>query len=395
MILGAKTINFFKIALCASIANIACLPFSASVAAIFGYILIISFFAHVLSVCFFERDKINAPFLGCVFSLFFSIIASQLQIGWFSREKVLTILFFLSFYCLLLSKNTSLNSLRLKDVYILNYILSFVFLFLAYGPTGKQYVEFNEWGALQYTLGLGNPNGTSGCVLFSISILCLQIKQSKEKLIKVFNGALLCFLISILILLASRTSFVCCFFLVVSLVLNPVKKYLLPLNICCLFVPLIMIIVQIIFIHNNFSDILFLGKKLDTGRPEMFLEILNTIEQSPSFLILGDFGSYYFQNKHNFFLSIFASLGLLGVVTILYIWIYSLSQIFSHVKNRVQENAYLLIFVFFIHSSSETMFLIGSIPYALFFLVVIKIASGEITIEDELNEAFYENSFLK
>jgi hypothetical protein len=111
------------------------------------------------------------------------------------------------------------------------------------------------------------------------------------------------------------------------------------------------------------SEIIILGNSAESGRNhiyEYYLANLNSI----SFLI-GDFSSYRFSNTHNAYISILATVGLLGFVPFFLFLQTTLLWIKEHCLGlKSQQIAFIGLIGIIIHSSAEATFLVSGVIFA-------------------------------
>ena len=141
-----------------------------------------------------------------------------------------------------------------------------------------------------------------------------------------------------------------------------------------------MILIQFAY-NDKIGDIEILGKDLDTGRFEMYRDLLQQIAKNPGQYIFGNLCGYNFQNFHNGILTIFASLGVVGVAWALNTWNNILKRIEKGIKNHYQQLAYFFVLFLLFDSVAESMTMVGTIPQGLFVCLMVKVAQGDIALE--------------
>jgi O-antigen ligase len=95
-------------------------------------------------------------------------------------------------------------------------------------------------------------------------------------------------------------------------------------------------------------------------------------------LLVGSFFEFYFQNLHNAPLAIIATLGFTGYFLYIVFWYKLIKRINHEKKDPNQVAAFVCLIAYILHSSAETMFMAGTIPYSVFIVVIVSIAKGEI-----------------
>ena len=371
--------KFFLIALYSSVLNFLTVPFSSSIASIFGYATIICFFGSVLYPAImnktFDWDKNLLVFIGLIFLSLLTNIKSWDQ-NFISNiiGNVISIVSFVTFYMALSRPIQKTGELFLEHIFPANYLLSAVLLAFAIGPFDFKYSVVNEYGRKQFTLGLGNPNATAMVVMFCIMVLLIQIFTDKRKVF--INVLLISGLTYVLFMLSSRTVIVCVMIVLVFGIIKS-QKIINFASHFAVFAPAVLFVFQMLFLEGSL-DIKILGKTLDTGRPEMYKELLGVVIDNPIMIILGNVVKYPFYNAHNGLLTMLISLGGIGIIVYFVFWLNRLEILRNVCITKIQNIAFVSILAFLLHSSSESMSVIGTIPYSLYVIIIMRIALGEI-----------------
>ena len=370
-----------KIALYCSCLNLLFTPISNSIAKVFGYATILIF---VLSIIFpmiqTNKVKIHIIVIGIMGSILLSFCFSLKSLQVHSLEttidNIMSIVAFVIFYWGLSYPVQEKNAIVLEDVFKVNYVLVAIFVLYAFGPFSFKYETINEYGDTLYTMGLGNPNASAILVMFASTILLIQLCSSNKLWVKVINVILIGILIYILVKLSSRTVLFC-LLLVISLLIFKTSKYIYILSYISIFVSLFMIFFQLRLLNADIGFTI-LSKDVSTGRPEMYKTYIETISNNPFVFIWGDLCKYNFYNAHNGILTIFLNLGIIGVVLYYIFWMQQFRSVKDNVVEKHQIIAFATIIAILIHSSSESMGVIGVIPYSLYVLIIMRIVKGEI-----------------
>jgi len=207
-------------------------------------------------------------------------------------------------------------------------------------------------------------------------VLLLQISILKKRLQKVLHILLFVVLLCILYLLSSRTVFFCVL-LIVAFYLFKSTKIAKLLSYGVVFAPAIMLFLQMNLVNTE-QGIQILGKAINTGRPEMYISYLGIIKNNPAMLIWGNLCKYNFLNAHNGVLTLLISLGGIGVILYFIFWNKQLKILRTACVEKHQMVAFFAIIAFVIHASAESMAVIGTIPYSIFVVIIMRIAKGEI-----------------
>ena len=137
--------------------------------------------------------------------------------------------------------------------------------------------------------------------------------------------------------------------------------------------------------ETNLSIQIF-GKELNTGRPEMYIKFLNIVGENPTMILWGNICEYTFYNAHNGVLTLLISIGGIGVAFYMIFWESQLGILRRTCLDHNQKIAFISIIALLIHASSESMAIVGTIPYSIFIVVLMRIAKGEITKNDRFTE---------
>ena len=379
-----KLKHLLQTSLVAAVINIALTPIASGVAAYFGYLMIICFWAYALVWTLKNRSiKISILLLLAIVAL--SAVTSIMYFnGEELRKKIISLVSFISFYWMLsLPADTdSQQNIEFKHLYYSAVVLTLVFVIYAFAFPSIAYTPYGSYGILIFTMGLGNPNGTAVYVLFTAMVLLLAFVSTKRKLQKIMLLILVGALSYIMYLLSSRTVLTCFLLAVVCVIVLPKLKVKRIFRYAALIAPLIMILIQFAF-NDKIGDLEILGKDWDTGRFEMYRDLLQEITKNPVQYIFGNLCGYNFQNFHNGILTIFASLGVVGVAWALNTWNNKLKRIEKSIKNHYQQLAYFFVLLFLLDSVAESMTMVGTIPQGLFVCLMVKMAQGDISLESE------------
>lgn len=385
-----KSEHLLQISLVAAVINIALTPIASNVAVYFGYLMIICFWACTLMCTVMNRSvKLS------VLLLFIIVVLSLVTSGaYFSgdelRKKIINIISFISFYWMLsLPKETNVHHrINFKQIYYSAIALSIVFVLYAFAFPSISYTPSGNYGMLLFTMGMGNPNSTAAYVLFASMILLLAISLTRSKLKKTILSVAVAALAYIMFMLRSRTVLACFILAVLCVVFLPLLKCRRIFRYTVLVAPIIMIIIQFAF-NDKIGDFELLGKDLDTGRYVMYRDLLEQISNEPLQYIFGNLCKYNFQNFHNGILTIFASLGVIGVIWTIRMWNICLGDIEKTIKSKYQKLAYFFVLLFLLDSVAESMTMVGTIPQGLFVYFMVKIARGEVVMNspDGSNES--------
>ena len=107
------------------------------------------------------------------------------------------------------------------------------------------------------------------------------------------------------------------------------------------------------------------------------------MQDTPIKIFTGDLCTYAFENWHNGLLTILASLGIFGVILYMSFWNRQLGVLRKACVDRKQKIAFVAILAILVHSSSEAMGIVGTIPYSVFVVIIMRIAKGDIEVKND------------
>lgn len=382
-----------KIGLFATLANIVLAPLASSAAALFAYAAIICFLLYsIIPVLYSKHINLNAALL--IAAAVISFITSV----WFINgkeilKKSIAIFSFVAFYLTLsLPKdNCPQNNITFKYVTLISILMFIRFaVYLIPGIKGA-YSPVGEYGQEIFTMGLSNPNGTAVYVLFVSMVFLLNYKKAPDFAGRIIWLLLIACLTYILIRLRSRTVLFCftaavlCTLLPYAMKAEGNARRLRIIRSVVLAVPVLMIGLQLI-LSKVIGAYTILGKALDTGRANIYADLIKIILKSPMQYIFGNLCGYAFYNFHNGIITEIASIGFVGCILVMRFWVGKLKSIEQSISNEYELLAYYFVLLFIVESVAESMTVIGAIPYSLFVYVIVKIAQGDIAVAEAANE---------
>ncbi len=285
------------------------------------------------------------------------------------KTHLVSLLCFLEIPIFMLSATKVKSKSTLHLFLWVQYILSFYYIYLS--RTDKAYFfegPYKDVYLDELTLSYNNPNETSiyltGC-FFTLIIATRVYKKFLPKLMFWVNAVLV---LRLVLLTKSRAGIVSCFLVLVLYFLYklvPINKLITRI---ALAVPLVMAFL-IYFFSEELSRIEFLGSAFETSRKNVFDQVFEQLELYEVFS--GDYQTFLFDNLHNVYISIFATIGIFGVIFyILYsdTLLVKLSQ-----KDAVlsyQKTAYICVLMLIIYSSVEAALLVSGSAFAMNFICV-------------------------
>lgn len=365
---------------------------------LFSYIL---FYPHMiipLNVWIGKATIIMNIIAIAYFSLSF-ILQNRFMLSW-----ILMVVLAISFFCSsgeadgnqLFQNVTSFLCLAcmlegVKNIYVDKKLIKFIsyfnilifLIFLVYSKLDFAYrFESDEklFELDELTLGYSNSNASSMMLLY---VATINLISARMKIYNKYIALVIQILLTYLIYkTSSRTALLCVIVLSASslFTIKKISKIFLyiftaiPIG----YIFLLPYLKSIGFLTN--TEIL--GKSLYTGREDIFAEQTAKLNNTAKWLF-GDLSVGGFLNHHNGMLSILLSCGIVGLLIYLVIWFKNITP-YLNKTNKVSYIAIASLFVIFLQSSSESAFLVGSIPYAvmlvtLFIFVKFEGEKNEIT----------------
>lgn len=306
--------------------------------------------------------------LVLIISVFSIIISNQL-----SYKSIVSLLSFLEIPLFILSLNT-ISSVKIEKIIYKSFIVISIFLIiLSFLPVAHIFENIYGVSYLDFlTLGYGNPNKT-GMILFGcFAVLISYINYETKTIRKIFVLADAVYISLMIFWTQSRASIVITVLLIIFSFISNKKIIRIICNIC--YIAPIVFAPIFIFFPKQLMQSYFLGETLDTGRLSIYLNVFNNMNIK-NFLI-GNF-EYQFKNLHNLYISVFATIGLLGVILFALLYFNILRKMSYSYQSKSSKIALLAFSLFLLHSSAEAaMFLSGSSYAAIIILLYILSING-------------------
>lgn len=260
--------------------------------------------------------------------------------------------------------------------------LIFLSVFFVYqASSGNAYVFYSSYGKgyiSDLTLGYNNPNETAMYLFCTQFGLINAVVLSSNKWVKLFLSVLAGILLYLVFLTNSRTVMVLSVLLLVIMVFLRKRKPSVILTINVVAFSFAFVVILIVF-SSTLTGILFWGDAFDTGRSEIYSSVINNLTLLKS--IFGDF-DYEFDNLHNAPLSIFATIGIVGVTVFYYIL---LSWLLGRIRTtKFGKCTYLgmwSVLMIFVHSSVEAAMLTAGSAFAVCSFSAFLFAQYEVSNE--------------
>lgn len=259
-----------------------------------------------------------------------------------------------------------------KNVYKFIYI-SFVLLSIYYQVisfTSVANIYYTDYGSQQIdflTLGYENPNETAMHLFICILVLLIFLLEVKNILIRIFLIVDVLMLMRLIVLTGARTGILILVCFLIFYVFF--RKRSIPRLIESLFLstPIVFIVVAYLFKIFNIS-FSFLGKTFDTGRINIYMDVFENFNFLTFF-----FGNNesLFKNLHNSVISIFATIGIIGVIAF-FVLLYAKIRLIRNCIDGVatKKMAFVGVLCIVAYTSTEAAFLTTGGTFAIAFLSV-------------------------
>ncbi len=382
----SKTLKFI---MAAQLLYTALLPVSAVGSVLLGYALLVLSALLPIELLMCASNKLNRRQCFIVLSFFVVVVSnsfiSLFSVGIEEYEEIFKA--FVSFFAFLLAISVDEIKYKRRDLdfyFLINRLTSFVYIIYTVLPFGFRYTIANKYGDLQFTLSMGNTNGTATKVLFCLILLAVQFVICRNRKDRILNGVMISGLLYTLYMLQSRAALICA---VVGMILMLIKFKISPRVVKLAWIaPVAFVPVQLLL--ENTAFFLFLGKPLASGREDMFTDFLNRIIESPQTYVFGNFVVNKLQNYHNIFFSILFNFGVVGVVLYFMFWREEMKKI-QVGGSRIVNSAWIAILLFIIQSVAESASLSGAFIYGTSIIFLSRLAKDRM-IDDTSEEASNE-----
>lgn len=295
---------------------------------------ILAFTFALLKKRYLEIDKALVILL-IIYVIFVAIITLD-----FSYRKLVSIGCFLEIPLFFASYNKIQKRKIEATIYYSFVVLSLYYILLSF--TSMAYVFETQYGIVSHaalTLGYNNPNETAMYLFYCSVVIVAAAFWTNKKLFRVF---LVCDYIFLLYLITRTHSRTCLMASLIFIVLVFVyKKKRIPnyLGYITVIFPFVFIILTLLF-ENRLSNLeFFWGKAFETGRYDIYMRAFEN--QSVIKFLIGDF-EFLFQNLHNGYVSIFATIGAIGLALFITIFNYKLKEVHNKISNYKNHNIFLI-----------------------------------------------------
>lgn len=365
-------ITLLKFLFAAMAVEIALTPWGTTYVRVAGYALILfSYFLPTVALRQGGERNVRVSTL-CVIEMGIVIVASLIySTSGITFDLLKAILAFLCMYWAIDVRPQHYTKRDLKEIFLINKLLSLIYIAYSFLPFPFRYTLANEWGYYAFTLNMGNTNSTSIYMLFSLMLLVIELTQTSIRWQRFLLLCMSACLIYIIVLLKSRMVLACS---VVTIMFVFPKRIRLRRWHAYLgvFIPVAAIFLQMRM--GSIGEIIIMGKPLASGRANLFEEYISLLGNDPWSYILGRIGQHKLNNYHNAPLAILMNLGIVGYVCYVVFWCYTLrTAIEQSTCTRIQTVATMCLLVFFVHSAAEAAPMIGMVRYGVPIIVLSRL----------------------
>lgn len=249
-----------------------------------------------------------------------------------------------------------------KTVLIANFIASLEYILLYHSNLRNAFeTQYGTANIPSVTLGFSNPNQTATFLFVCLVLLFVSLAFFKSKAMRVLLVADILYISFILYKTDSRTAIVLLVAFIALSLWSLKRKFSALFTELCLLAPFFYMILALAF-TSLFENIKIMGDSIFTGRENIYLRYFENLD--PIKFLFGDFSGFKFENLHNGYISVAATVGI--AVLILYYTLLRKSLLSSCDKNlsSYASIAYCGLLCIVIYTSTEAGFLVGGTTYA-------------------------------
>lgn len=310
-----------------------------------------------------------------VFMISFSLVSFLLSNSGGMYNYVIRLLCYLAlpFYFLYIDYLKP-DKRMLNVTFFISFLISIVFTLLSFSKYSYAgYENFLGTSGAWLTLGYANPNQTAMYLTITLIILLCAMNYYTMKSIKLLLLLDIFYMGWLIIKTSSRTCILIGILIAVIIIFK--RKYHISRFIVTgiLLLPLLFMIIYPYLYNNGWIYLFEFGGKADySSRSYIFRGVLDSVHNQ---FLFGNFGSYQLQNLHNGTLSVYSSLGLVGLLLFYIYYFRAYFNIFKNgIKSRTAYISFIGLLAVFLHACTESAFVIGGSMFAgslsiLIFLV--------------------------
>ena len=263
-----------------------------------------------------------------------------------------------------------ITSKRTVEVFLwVQYALSFYYIYLSFSD--KAHIFKGPYGLIQMeelTMSYHNPNEASMYLTCCLLVLMIGITFYKQNWIKILFAVNAIYMVYLINLTQSRAGIISALIAIIMFVCNKWIKINKIFTRTALVIPLVMAVL-IYFFNEQLAEIKILGESMETGRKDVFEQVFSVLEFTEIFT--GDFATHAFDNLHNVYISIFATIGIFGVLC--YVFYFEKTLFLIAEKKDLtsySKAACVGVLTLLVYSSVEATIFTGGSAFAVCFVSV-------------------------
>lgn len=303
------------------------------------------------------NDAIILWYVVYIFSLLISLINTRVNnTAIFHSITYMQLFFIILFIIPNVYKDPKFEFKKYRDIYFLMILFSVIISVFYFG-------EFkNDWHIRpRYHFLFQNPNTLASYSLFGIFLIFITFK--KERFIMQF--VLFLFFLTMIIMSDSRTSlYTFILFIINYLLINMVKHKKTFLHVGLILFFAIIILVPFLIVNLNISDF----NNILTGRLDRIL--IATSSMKPIEFIFGSMPGNRVTNPHNSFINIIVENGIIGLIIVLTLIIYSIVANFKRFDKTSKTYLVIILAYLFYNLTESTLISLGNFNSIFFWSVV-------------------------
>ena len=285
-----------------------------------------------------------------------------------------------------------LSSKRAAESFLwCQYLLSFYYLYLSFSD--KAYLYEGPYEVIEreeLTLSYHNPNEAAiylTCCFLTMMIGMAFYKKIGLKFLFGASGAWTLYLVN---LTRSRAGIIASLIAIVFFVFHKRVKIKKDSTRIALAMPFVMAIL-IYFFNEKLVEFKVLGESAETGRKAVFDQVFEVLDFSEIFT--GDFGVFAFDNLHNVYVSVFATIGILGLFFYILYFANVLDSVAEKKLSKIYNKfAYIGVVVLLSYSSVEATIFTGGSAFAMCFMSIFVFCTFDL---QQTEDADKEISYVK
>lgn len=331
----------------------------------------------LLSVVMIRRLILNKWDKRRLFALFiflsmmvFEMIDSAVSID---LKFIYSCLDFSALFIIILTDNDFPVSRKILDwIYTANIITALIMFLISITPTAYLFEDGRYTGAL--ALEMTNPNFTAMMLLCQFQLLVSQYKRRKHifLLLMILLG-----LLYLIWLTECRSAIAVALLVLIYILFFDNIKFNKVIIGVVLLIPLLFAPLYL-WLFENHKDLTIIGDKpFFSGREIIFHDIATRYQADMKLFLLGDLYAVQFNNAHNAPLTLFASLGLIGLLICYFVFGKRLMKLNDTADTVISRVAVICICGIYILSSTEGLLFTGIFPGISYMYIYYMLAASD------------------